>query len=107
VLLQGGVAQQQNVIEIWDATSFIASLRASFQPPFQSWMLKIMVPSLHLADVNFTPPGQPEMGGNVTVDGLGAWGRALLDLDMKDGLLRELDLGTAHLTLQNLMITNM
>jgi hypothetical protein len=33
--------------------------------------------------------------------------RALLDMDMKDGLLRELDLGTAHLTLQNLVLTNL
>lgn len=66
-----------------------------------------MVPVLSLADVNFKIPDQPEMGGNVTIDGSGPWGRAVLDTAMKGGLLRQVDLGTAHLTLQNLVLANL
>jgi hypothetical protein len=66
-----------------------------------------MVPAISLANVDFATSFQPEMGGNVTIDGSGAWGRAVMDMAMKHGLLYELDLGTAYLTLQNLVLANL
>jgi hypothetical protein len=69
-------AQQQNIVQVWDAAGLISSLRAGFQPPYKSWLLKIMVPQLSLSTLSsLTLPDTPEMGGNVTVDGEGPWGR--------------------------------